>query len=376
MFNKRKYYRKRYKRNYLLGYLKACLIFLLILTAISIAISSTDEKKSPPKIEDKKLKVHQMSRTEAYTRGMEIINYVWDYNFHRNGARNRADIELPFYLQNTQSKKTSGIPYSWGGYISLDISNQKDVQNFEEAIAKGYTTGNVNSSGGYVDFTAGLDCSGFVSAVYNLPEKCSTQSLNQYFEEIELDELNPMDIFNSEGNHTFVYIKETPDKKGIITMESTTNKYARSKDKTVINYRSWEEIEEGINEQPYVPMRYIGIVDDEVFSFKDSNEYNNDKRYAIKTDFQKLNRGVIDYADDVDYFRINIPKKGVYNMNIINISDNYKVTILNSKDEIIKEASTIGDHPITIDKGDYYIKIESVDLRFDVNNEYLISFNR
>jgi hypothetical protein len=376
MFIRRKYYRRKYRKNYLFGYLKIGFVFLLILTSISIAINSKDEEKSPlPEINEKKQEIRSISRNQAYTRGMDIINYVWEYNFHRNGSRNRADIEQPYYLKDTEITKTSGIPYCWGGYISLDISNQKDVKNFQEAVARGYTTGNVNSSGGYVDFTAGLDCSGFVSAVFNLPEKCSTQSLNQYFEEIQIDELMPMDIFNSEKNHTFIFIKETSDKKGIITMESTTNKYARTRDKTVINYRSWEEIDEGINGQPYVPMRYKGIIDDEVSDLKDANEYNNDKKYSINTEFKKLNKGVIDYADDVDFYKINISKKGTYNLNIINISDNYKVTILSSKDEVIKEISTRGNYPINIEKGIYYFKVESADLRFDVNNEYVISFN-
>lgn len=375
MFIRRRHYRKRYRKNYLLGYLKICFVILLVLTSIAIAINSMDEEKAPPDSNEKPKVILAISRGQAYKRGMDVINYVWEYSFHRNGARNRADIEQPYYLKDKEIVRTSGIPYCWGGYISLDISNQKDVKNFEEAVAKGYTTGNVNSSGGYVDFTAGLDCSGFVSAVFNLPEKCSTQTLNQYFEEINVDELKPMDIFNSEKNHTFIFIRETPDKKGIITMESTTNKYARTRDKTVINYRSWEEIDEGINGQPYVPMRYKGIVDEEVLGLKDSNEYNNEKRYSTITELNKLNKGVIDYTDDVDYYQINISKKGTYNLNVINISDNYRVTVLNSKDEVVKEISTRGEFSLNIDKGIYYLKIESVDLKFDVNNEYLFSFS-
>lgn len=138
------------------------------------------------KIEKEKIQVKKVTRQEAYKRAMEIINFVWEY---QPKVFNRDDIKLPNFLGN-ERKIVVGIPYCWGGYISVDISDRIDVKNFKDAIEKDYVPGNVLTEGGYKAKTAGLDCSGFVGAVYNLPEKVSTKTLKRYFKYISIKKLN------------------------------------------------------------------------------------------------------------------------------------------------------------------------------------------
>jgi hypothetical protein len=368
---RRKKFRRPYRKFNLFNLVKFYFIFIIMILIISfLLIIIFGEKKEHPRQETKKINVHKISRSEVFKRGMAIINYVWEFNSEKNGIENNNEIELPYYLKNVSSKKTSGIPYCWGGYISLDISDQKGVNGFEEAIERGYTAGNVNSSGGYKDFTAGLDCSGFVSAVFKLPQKNSTQSLNQYFSEIDIKDLKPMDIFNSEKNHTFIFIRETDDRKGIITMEATTNKYSRTKDKTVINYRSWEEIDKGINNSPYIPMRYKGIKDDEVVSFKDKNEFNNEKKYASPFKLEELNSGYIDYVEDIDYFEIDLEIDNNINLEVQEVPKFTQLKLLDENDNIIMVINEVGEYGQRLGKGKYFIKVEALDYNFNTDSRY------
>ena len=190
MFKKKKF-RRPSRREIIFDYIKLYLIIIILLIILFILANSM--RKHSPKLNEPKI-IKSMTRSLAYNRGMDIINYVWEYSSYKNGVNENKEVELPTYLKNKETVKTSGIPYCWGGFLSLDISNKSGVKNFSDAINKGYTAGNVFCDGIYKDNTAGMDCAGFVSAVFMLPEKCSTQSLKQYFKEIDFNDLLPMDI--------------------------------------------------------------------------------------------------------------------------------------------------------------------------------------
>lgn len=274
------------------------LMLIFIVIACVILIIKLPEKE--------KIEIKPIKRSEAYKRAMDIIDFIWEYE---NKDIDRTDIKLPNFILN--GKKTYvGIPYCWGGYISIDISDKKDIKDFSDAIKKGYFPGNILTDGVYKEKTAGLDCSGYVGAVFKLPHKVSTETIKDYFNYINTSEIKPLDIFNSENNHTFIYLKDSYDKKGIITLEARHSDSVKSKDKTVVSYRTYEEIKKGINGKKYRAMRYKGIIDDEVDIKMDLYEYNNTKSHAYPIKKSFIYAGGMDYIEDIDYFKFAVDGQG------------------------------------------------------------------
>jgi len=84
-----------------------------------------------------------------------------------------------------------GLPYDWGGYMTLF--------QFDQAMAAGYGAGSYPEDG-ILDCTVGLDCSGFLSKVWQLGHY-TTSSMHQVSTQISAGELMPADGFNDAGNH-------------------------------------------------------------------------------------------------------------------------------------------------------------------------------
>jgi uncharacterized protein YraI len=363
-----KKWKRNHRENIICCFFRIYFIYLTIAIIITFIIFLTYKSKTSPEL---KIKINSISRTDAYNRGMDIINYIWDYDFAKNGSEKEGSIELPSYLKEKKSKKASGIPYCWGGYISVDISNQPDVENFRDAMIKGYTAGNVKSSGKYQYFTAGLDCSGFVSAVYKLPVKCSTKSFNQYFRKVSMKDLLPMDIINCEKNHVLIFLENTKDGKGIITMEESA-----SKEKSVIGYRSFDEIKKGINGSPYIAMRYKGIVEDGFKPELDENEYNNSIQLSTLIYNKSINAGYIDYADDIDYFKLNSENKSGYEINVISMPENCIMDVTDKNGTVIakiREKGCFKINPVTIQ---LYIKVYGVNFAYNNKERYCFTITK
>ena len=369
MYPKRmKKWNKNHNEHIIFNFFKIYFIYLTIIIILAFIIYLTYKVKISPEL---KIKISSISRTEAYNRGMDIINYIWDYDFSKNGSEREDSIELPSYLKEKKSKKVSGIPYCWGGYISIDISNQPDVKNFGDAIVKGYTAGNVKSSGKYQYFTAGLDCSGFVSAVYNLPVKCSTQTFYQYFTKISMKDLKPMDIINCEKNHVLIFLGKSSDGNGIITMEESA-----TREKSVIGYRSYDEIKKGIKGSPYMAMRYKGIREDGFAPVLDENEYNNSMQHAALIYNKFFNTGCIDFADDVDYFKLNFENKSGYEINVITIPDNCILDIIDKYNAVILNIKDKGIYKIKPVNTQIYIKVYRNDLNYNKKENYYFTVTK
>ena len=108
-------------------------------------------------------------REILYRRAVELAEYRWTYKPAHHGVK-FADTDLPYYLKILDREmELKGIPYCWGGFDSLDTRsiNQKWA-NFPDAVEKKVMTGNVGLTDYYFPGTAGLDCSGFISAVLRL----------------------------------------------------------------------------------------------------------------------------------------------------------------------------------------------------------------
>lgn len=88
-----------------------------------------------------------------------------------------------------------GLPYDWGGHMSLFT--------FDQQIAQGYGAGSYPADG-ILSCTAGVDCSGFVSQAWSSGHY-TTSSVDQISTAISKAQLLPGDIFNDAGNHMAMY---------------------------------------------------------------------------------------------------------------------------------------------------------------------------
>lgn len=363
------------KRNLLIYNLKVYFLTVLLLIVLIILLSILKKPDinifNKPKVENEIKIIKKLTRDEAYTRGMDMINYIWKYDSELNGIKNNEEVELPKYLRNVKEAMVNGIPYCWGGYLALDISNRAGVKNFQAAINNGYTAGNVKCGGNYKSLTAGLDCSGFVCAVFDIPQKYDTLNLYKYFKKINRRELKPMDIFNCENKHVFIFIKETSDKKGVLTMETTINDYVKDSEKTNIYYRSWESIAKGVDGKPYSIMRYKGIIEGSVNFFRDKNEYNNCEDNATNIELGRQSSGSIDYANDQDYFKIKITNKSNYEINLIKRPLLCRLDLLDSNSRKLYTISKEGTYNFDLPVDTYYVKLSEDNLQFDTNNNYI-----
>src|SRR3954462_3240748 len=63
-----------------------------------------------------------------------------------------------------------GLPYDWGGF--------DDLASFQKKLGQGFGAG-AHAEDGVLSCTTGVDCSGFISRVWQLPTKYSTSVLSE-----------------------------------------------------------------------------------------------------------------------------------------------------------------------------------------------------
>lgn len=135
----------------------------------------------------------------------EAVRYVehpWQMKASNQKATCKAD-----YKSDHAPGAQVGIPYAWGGSMTLG--------EFDRRIANGEAAGS-HSRDGILSCVAGVDCSGFVSQVWKLPQRYTTSSISAVTRTISLDELQPGDALNKAGSHIVLYAGRTPDGKPII----------------------------------------------------------------------------------------------------------------------------------------------------------------
>ncbi len=133
-----------------------------------------------------------------------------------------------------------GLPYDWGGYM--------DIAEFDAQIADGYGAGS-HSWHGSLSCTAGLDCSGFVSMVWETGHY-STSTFYGCTDEIGWNDLKRADAVNDAGSHMVLFAYEN-DAGDPVFYEA-----AGSAERTRINSGSGWSYFDG-----YVPIRFEDIDD-------------------------------------------------------------------------------------------------------------------
>lgn len=152
-----------------------------------------------------------LTRDQVRKRAADMVNLTWTLQAGNKHVHNDKTMRIPNYIANTPAgTKMTGIPYCWGGFNGLTAVGAK--KRFLDIIkqpfgGKLYMAGNLNSNDQYVDGTAGLDCSGFVSYAYGLNKKWGTGGLySDLGHKISHSQLQPMDMLVISGEHVMLYI--------------------------------------------------------------------------------------------------------------------------------------------------------------------------
>lgn len=155
-----------------------------------------------------------LSRVEVIDRAEELRALTWTLEKgHKVVLKNTI---LSSVVSNAKNGSTfTGVPYCWGGYYgltdrsSLGTYSGLFTRDIKKIFSDGsrYMAGNVKNAGlGYIGKTIGIDCSGFISSVYDLNKKEYTGSLKSDYYSIQFSELQPGDmIVSTKEGHVMLF---------------------------------------------------------------------------------------------------------------------------------------------------------------------------
>jgi hypothetical protein len=104
------------------------------------------------------------------------------------------------YTSDYPPGEYTGLPYDWGGYVTLD--------EFDSQIADGYGAGS-HSWHGILSCTTGVDCSGYVSMVWETSHYSTSTFDNGPTHEIGWADLSRGDAVNDAGSHVVLFAHES-----------------------------------------------------------------------------------------------------------------------------------------------------------------------
>jgi hypothetical protein len=150
------------------------------------------EKEYP---HDKSISQQSITRAEIIKNARPYATHQWychDYNI-KNYDCGGVHVVTPSWVKVGNNVS---VPYMWGGFSSIPAFDQGIVNGV--SAGDSYTHGNGSGS----SCAVGVDCSGFVSQVWDLPYKYSTASLPQISTAYaSYDQLLPGDIVNYPHHH-------------------------------------------------------------------------------------------------------------------------------------------------------------------------------
>ena len=168
-----------------------------------------------------------VTKEEALARALAMCEDTYEWELLDGHAPQEEDlpdgVEIPTYIATANvGAQLKGIPYCYGGYYGLEEESRDSFADAATMLSNGiakYITGNVCHDG-RVSGTIGLDCSGFVSSVYDFYSKCSTLYLDTCGHEIAVPDnptatqlnalLQPMDLIVAEDYHCMLYLGPSP----------------------------------------------------------------------------------------------------------------------------------------------------------------------
>ena len=158
-----------------------------------------------------------VSRNEVIATARAYAEHRWTASAHnvRHGPDARGiDIQTPDAVASDTNPgrwhvvtENTGIPYKWGGFDT--------PASFDAGVAADRAAGDIYSyakrRAGNAAVSAeavGIDCSGFISRCWHLPEKTGTSVLPGFCTALaSADDLQPGDIMNAPHGHVVLFAK-------------------------------------------------------------------------------------------------------------------------------------------------------------------------
>lgn len=160
-----------------------------------------------------------VTRAEALAIAESFVNHSWQASpVHIRHGKDTSGVEIhtpdreggraqPFDAAWVVGAKNTGVPYKWGGFDT--------PARFEAGLNKGKAAGDLYTSekrrlgGAAVSGDAvGIDCSGFVSRCWKLPQKHSTSMLAGISRKLASpSELRTGDVMNTANGHVLLFVK-------------------------------------------------------------------------------------------------------------------------------------------------------------------------
>lgn len=131
-----------------------------------------------------------VTREDALDNAAAYAMHVWTATSANRTAECSSDYESDY-----DPGTYTGLPYDWGGYVTLD--------EFDAGIAAGDGAGS-HSWHGILECTVGVDCSGFLSKVWEVGHY-STSTFYETTHDIDWDEIQRADAVNDAGSHVVMY---------------------------------------------------------------------------------------------------------------------------------------------------------------------------
>jgi hypothetical protein len=137
-----------------------------------------------------------LSRDEALVRAQTYCFHPWSTT-----NQNLTASCLGSYQSAYVPGDYLGLPYDWGGYVTLF--------QFDDGIKDGKGAGSYPEHG-VLSCTVGLDCSGYVSKIWDVGH-FGTATIHNVSHEISFDEVLPGDAFNIPSYHIVLFAGEMSD---------------------------------------------------------------------------------------------------------------------------------------------------------------------
>ncbi|MES2643049.1 MAG: MYXO-CTERM sorting domain-containing protein [Myxococcota bacterium] len=139
---------------------------------------------------------HAIPREAVLDNAARYASHVWA----ASNANQYADCTDGDYESDYPPGTYTGLPYDWGGYVTLD--------EFDDEIADGAGAGS-HSWHGILSCTTGVDCSGFVSMVWETDHYSTSSFGGGPTSEIEWADVERGDAVNDPGSHVVLFTHET-----------------------------------------------------------------------------------------------------------------------------------------------------------------------
>lgn len=133
-----------------------------------------------------------ISRDEVMVRGRAYAVHRWS----STASNQTASCSAP-YKSLFPAGDYVGLPYGWGGYMSLFT--------FDQDILSGYGAG-AQETDGVLDCIAGVDCSGFVSMAWTASHHTTSDMADISPTTLTQPQLLPGDVFNKAGYHVAMFM--------------------------------------------------------------------------------------------------------------------------------------------------------------------------